>query len=104
MNANITQYILNCHMDLDGNYEFAKPMAFATREEALDYAVADRSRFLKSEQGETFREWYEDNKEARDCFRDSLIGFGHAVMDDDQMRRRVYSLAETSLVLEISVK
>ena len=104
MTIDLTQWIVNRHMDLDGNYVFGHPMLFGRKEDALKFAVEDRSRFLQSKQGETFLDWYDDTDEARAAFLDALNETGHAVMDDDMMRRRVYSLDTALATLDISVK
>ena len=103
MKIKLKKYILNCHMDYDGNYKFETPKIFDTREAAMIAAEEDRSRFLKSKNGETFLEWYDDNDRGRKTFSEILCGdLGQYTMDDDCNFRRVYSLAEVEIPVEIS--
>ena len=107
MKTKLKKYILNCHMDDCGIYEFETPKVFDTKEAAAKAAEEDRSQFLHSKKGESFMEWYDDNDRGRKEFSEILcegIGddVGQYTMDDDCNIRRVYSLAEVEIPVEIS--
>lgn len=103
MKINLKKYILNCHMDNDGIYEFETPMVFDTKEAAAKAAEEDRSQFLHSKRGESFMEWYDDDDRGRRGFSAILCADdGQYTMDDDCNFRRVYSIAEVEIPVEIS--